>query len=103
MLLVVRLRRPDVEADAANVDRPYHMGQAGRDERVRGRPVRGADDCRLQPVRAQLRDPFLEEGRAADSVWITLEENWAALHRPHQRRLDRLVIVDEVELGLAPL
>jgi len=103
MLLVVRLRRPDVEADAAEVDRPDHVGQVGRHERVRSGAIRRADNCRLQPLRAQLRNPLLEEGGTAYPVRIALEENRTVLHRPHQRPLDSLVVPDKVELRLAPL
>src|SRR5207237_5173890 len=103
MLLVVRLRRPDVEADAAEVDRPDDVGQVGRNERIRGGAIRGAHDCRLQPLRAHIRDPLLEEGGTSGPVRIALKENRAALHRPHQRLLDALVVADKVELCLAPL
>src|SRR6188768_1276871 len=102
MLLIVSMRRPDVEADTAEVDRPDDVRDIGRDERIGGGAIGRTDNCGLQPLRARLRNALLEEGRAAGSVRIALEQNWAALHGAHQLLLHGLVIAHQVELRLAP-
>ena len=57
VLGVVGERRPDVEAETAEVHGPGDVREIGGDERPRRRAVRRADDRRLEPRRARCRAP----------------------------------------------
>ena len=94
---------PDVEAEASKVDRPHDVGEVGGDESARGGAVRGAHDRGPQPVRRAVRDPLLEERRARGPVGEPLQQHRPAAHGRQERLADAEVVVDEVELGLAPL
>ena len=65
---------PDVEPEAGEIDGPDHVGHVGEDERASGRPVRGADDRRLQPLGRVRRDALLEERAALGAVRKALHE-----------------------------
>ena len=101
VLGVGRPGRPDVEAQAGQVDGPEHVGQVTGDQGLRRRAVGGGHDRRLQPVRVVLGHALLEERRAGGAVGEALEQDGPAAHRPHQRLFDGLVVVDQVQLGLA--
>ena len=95
--------RPDVEAEAPDVDRPHDVGEVDRDQGARRRAIRGAHRRRLQPVGRGLRDTFLKEVRPARAFGEALHQRRPAAHRAHQRLGEAEVVVDEVELGLAVL
>jgi hypothetical protein len=97
------LRGPHMETETAEVHRPQHVGEVGRDQRLRGGSVRGADDGRLQPLGVGVRHPLLEEGRPPGTVGEALEQHRPPSHGPQQRLLDGLVVADEVELGVTAL
>ena len=64
--------------------------------------VRRRDRRRLEPGRRVLRDALLEERVTARAPREPLQHHRPAAHRREQRLPDRLVVADEVELGLAP-
>ena len=96
-------QRPDVEAEAGEVDRPRHVREVGGHERARRRAVDGLHGRRLEPVGGVLRHALLEERRAAGALREALHQHRPAAHRAHQRLADRGVVADEVELRLAAL
>lgn len=91
--------RPHVEAEAAHVHGPQDVRHVGNDQRVRLRAVRRAHERRLQPVGRFLADALLEERLVPGAVRVALHQRRPALHRAHQRRLDRQVVLRQVELG----
>ena len=95
--------RPDVKAQAGQVDRPQHMGQVTGHQGLGRSAVGGGHDRGLEPFRMVLRHALLEERRAGGAVGEPLEQDRAAAHGPHQRLLDGLVVVDQVQLRLSPL
>ena len=97
------LQRPHVEAEAAEVDRPGHVRDVGDDQRVGGGAVDGADLGGRQPRRARSSGPASGRTTPPAPFGIALEQHRPTAHRPHQRPGDRLVVADEVELGLAAL
>ena len=100
---IVGAVRPDVEAEAGQVDRPRHVREVGGHERARRRAVDGLDRRRLEPVRRVVGHALLEERLAARALREALHQHRAAAHGPHQRLGDGGVVADEVELRLAPL
>ena len=58
---------------------------------------------RAQPRRRVVGHALLEERVAARAVREALHQHGPSAHRAHDRLGDREVVVDEVELGLAPL
>ena len=90
--------RPQVQAEAAEVDGPHDVGDVGDDQRVGGRAVRGRDDGRLQPVGGARRDPLLEEGLAGGAVGEALQQGGSAAGGVEEVLADLEVVRDEVEL-----
>ncbi len=103
MLGVRGLRRPDMKAEAPEVHRPQDVSEVGGDQGTRRGPVGRADYRGLEPVGTGVRDALLEERRPGRPVGKTLEQHRAPTHGTDQRLLNRLVVVDEIKLGLAPL
>ena len=95
--------RPDVEAEAAEVGRPHDVRDVADHQRTRRCAVHRADRRRLQPVGGCVRDALLEEAGPVGAVAEALQQNGTTLHRPENLLVDRQVVVDEVELGLAAL
>ena len=97
------LGRPDVEAQAGQVDRPQHMGEVGGHQGLGRGPVGGGHDRGLEPFRMVLGHAFWKN----DVPVAPWGNRWSRTGRPpmaaHQRLLDGLVVVDQVELGLSPL
>jgi hypothetical protein len=100
--LVVKVR-PDVEPEAGQVDRPDHVRHVGEHQRAAGRPVRGAHDRRLQPLRRIRRHSLLEERASLCAVREPLHEGRPPAGRPQQGLGDGEVVAHQVELGLAAL
>ena len=95
------LRRPHVEAEAAQVHRPHDMGDVGDHERLRCRPVRGRHGRGGQPLGRALGHTLLEERLAAGAVGEPLQQHGTTAHRGHDGRLDGQVVLDQVELRVA--
>ena len=89
---------PQVQAEAAEVDGPYDVGDVGDDQRVGGGAVRRRNDGRLQPVRGPRRDAFLEEGLACGPFGEALEESGTPAGGVEQVIADVEVIRHEVQL-----
>src|SRR5262245_29504661 len=60
--------RPDMKAEAREVYGPDRVGHVGEHERARRRPVRRADDRRLQPVGRIGGDALLKERAPSRTV-----------------------------------
>src|SRR5581483_12029179 len=93
----------DVEPEAGEVDRPDDVRQVGEHERARRRPVRRADDRRLQPLGCVLGNALLEERAALGAVREALHQRRPAAGGAHERLRDGQVVPDELELRLAAL
>ena len=95
---VVAARRPGVEVDHAEVDRPHQVRGIVGDELL-GRAPGGERHGRgLQPLRHVARDALLPDRLLEDAVDEALEHG-RALAQVDRHRLRRLeVVLDEVEL-----
>src|SRR5262249_53092829 len=82
--LVVEVR-PDVKAEAGQVHRPDDVRHVGEDERTRGRPVRRADDRRLEPLRRRVGNALLEERAPLCPVRAALHERRPPARSAHER------------------
>ncbi len=100
---IVGVRRPNVEAEAPEIDGPRDVREISGHERSRRGPVRRADDRRLEPLGRVVGYALLEERVAARAVREPLHQYRPAADRARDRLGNRQVIADEVELGLAPL
>ena len=96
---IVDAKRPEVEPEAAEVDRPDDVGHVGDDERPRGRAVRRRHLDRLQPLRSARRHALLEERLPERAVGEPLQHRRPAPRRAQDRLGDGEVVADEVELG----
>ena len=95
--------RPDVEAEAGEVDRPRDVRDVGGDQRARRRAVDGLHGRGLEPLGRARRHALLEERRPARALREALHQHRPPAHRAHERLGDRRVVADEVELRLAAL
>ena len=93
--------RPQMEAEAREVDRPHDVRDVREDERARRRSVGRADDRRVQPLGRVLGDALLEEGAALRAVRKALHQSRPPACGAHQRLGDGQVVAHEVELRLA--
>jgi hypothetical protein len=80
--------RPEVKAEAGKVHRPDDVCHVGENEGARGRPVRRADDRRLQPLRPRFGDALLEERAALRAVRVPngSSHSWAPIASTGSRR-----------------
>lgn len=97
---IVHVIGPDVETQAALVDRPQDMREIVGDQRVAGGAVGGGDLHRVQPVRRRFRHPLLEPRLARRAVRIAFEQQRAVAHDAEKRFGDRLVVADQIQLRL---
>ncbi len=102
VIKIGRLVGPDMESQTAQVDGPDHVGHIGGHQGLGAGPVGGADDCGLQPIGPLLRDPLLEERRSSGPVGKALQEHGPSPYGGQERRGHGLVVVHQVELGVAP-
>ena len=102
MIEVPAADRPRIEVDAAEVHRPDEMGEVGRAQLL-GRPAaRERDGRRLQPLRSGLGHPLLEEEVALRAVREAFEDRGTQVHPTQRTGADRQVVLDQVQLRLAP-
>ena len=96
-------RRPRVEVDHAEVDRPHEVRLVVGHELLGGAPGRERDRRRLQPVRHLLRHALLPDRLLHDPVDEALHHRRALAHVDEHRVGDRHVVLGEVELRPAGL
>ena len=94
---------PRVEIDAAEVDGPHDVGNVDGAELARDSSAREGDGDGLQPVGLAVRYALLEEELSGGAVGVPLQHGGPGLDTAQRALAHREVVLDEVELGLAPL
>ena len=103
MVEVAPPRRPRVEVDDAEVDRPDDVGGVGGDQLLGGATRREGDGRRLQPLGHFLRHPLLPDRLLHDPVDEALHHGRPPAQVDQRRLGDRQVVLDDVELRPAGL
>ena len=94
---------PRVELDGAHLHRPDDVGEPGHAQLVGVQAVAGeVQPHRLDPRRRPARQPLLVHLVAGDAVGEAVQHARPLAQRVDDAVADREVVVDEVELGLAP-
>ena len=95
---IVRLVRPQVETEAAQVDRPQDVRDVGHHQGVGPGAVGGGDVRRLEPVGGILRDALLEERVLARAVGESLQQGGPTCRDATQHVPDLDVIRGQVDI-----
>jgi hypothetical protein len=101
MLDVATARRPGMEVERREIDRPDHVRELGDAQLVGVAAGREGDARRLDPVRPLLGHALLVDRLALGAVRVPLQLRRPLVEGPDDAVADRHVVLGEVELRLA--
>lgn len=94
---------PGVELDGRHLYGPDDLGEFGDAEFVGGAFVAREEDAHgVHPLGRAVRQPFLVHLLPGDAGGEAVQHARTVAQRPHDAVTDRQVVVDEIELRLAP-